>query len=397
MLRYRMPAALVLGFLASFLASPSLQACPFCPTAGQTLTQEVNQANMIVFGTLSDAKRDSKNEFGTGGTTTMTVEIVVKDHEFLKGRKTITLPRYVPADPKTPSKYLVFCDIVKGEIEPYRGEAVAPDSKIAEYLKGAISVREKDAATRLKYFFSYLDSPENTINIDAFMEYAAADYKDIAEVAPKLNPAIIVKWLKDTNTQPSRYGLYGSLLGQCGNSKDHAPLLRELLDDPKKRFSSGMDGMLAGYVQLDPKAGWKYLCGLLSDDKQEFLIRYAAMRAARFFWDYRHDLISREQIVEAMMPLLSQHDISDLAIDDMRKWGRWELADKILSLYGQKSLNIPLIKRAIVRFALSAPANNATAAAFLKERRAEDPERVKEIEQLLELEKPPAKTDEAKK
>src|SRR6476619_6820399 len=102
-------------------SSPRAAACPFCPQAGQTLTQEVNQANLIVFGTLSNAQRDP-NEFGKG-TTDMTIEMVVKDHEMLKGKKTITLPRYVPSDPKNPSKYLVFCEIFNGQLDPYRGEA----------------------------------------------------------------------------------------------------------------------------------------------------------------------------------------------------------------------------------------------------------------------------------
>jgi hypothetical protein len=368
------------------LTSPSAGACPFCGQAGQTLTQEVNDANMIVFGTLSDAKRDP-DEFGKG-TTEMKVEMVVKDDPFLKGRKTITLPRYIPLDPKNPTKYLVFCNVFKDQLDPYRGEAVAPDSKLAEYLKGAIAIRSKDAATRLRYFFDYLDSPENTISVDAYMEFAAADFKEVAAVAPKLPAATIAKWLRDPNVQPSRIGLYGSLLGQCGNAKEHAPLLREMLDDPKKRFSSGVDGMLAGYVELDPKAGWKYVLGLIADEKQEFLVRYAALRAARYFFDYRKDLISANDVVGALELLLNQGDIADLPIEDLRKWGRWELTDKIVSLYGQKSHNIPIVKRAIIRFALSAPADNAVAAAFLKERRAEDPERVKDIEQLLELERP---------
>ena len=121
------------------LAIPAtIVACPFCPSAGQTMLGETNQANFIVYGTLSNAKRDP-TEFGKG-TTELNIEVVVKDHEFLKGKKSITLPRYVPPDPKNPTKHLIFCEIYKGELDPYRGEAVPPDSKIAEYLKGAIAV-----------------------------------------------------------------------------------------------------------------------------------------------------------------------------------------------------------------------------------------------------------------
>jgi hypothetical protein len=366
-------------------------ACPFCPQAGQTLTQEVNQANLIVYGVLSNAKRDAI-EFGNG-TTDLTVEMIVKDHEFLKEKKVITLPRYVPGDPKNPMKYLVFCEVVNGKLDPYRGEAVSPDSKIAEYLKGAIAVREKDAPTRLRYFFTWLDAADSLIAMDAFMEFAAADYKDVAALAPKLDPKTIAAWLTDPNTPPSRYGFYGSLLGHCGQPAEHGPLLKKLLEDPNKKFSSGIDGMMAGYVMLAPQDGWEFIRKQLSDDKQEFLVRYAALRAVRFFWEYRRDLATPEQCVEALTLLLSQSDIADLPIDDLRRWGRWELTDRILGLYNQPTHKAPIVKRSIIRFALSAPKENASAAAFLKERIAEDPERVREIEQLLELEKAPEKVE----
>lgn len=396
MFRFRVLSVVLAVILVQISSWSRAAACPFCPQAGQTLTQEVNQANLIIFGTLSNAKRDP-NEFGKG-TTDMTIEMVVKDHDMLKGKKTITLPRYVPPDPKNPSKYLVFCEIFNGQLDPYRGEAVPPDSKIAEYLKGAIAVREKDAPTRLKYFFNYLDAAEGTISIDAFMEFAAADEKDIAAMAKELPADLVVKWLNDPNTSPSRFGFYGSLLGKCGNKKEHAPLLRKLLDDPKKRFSSGIDGMLAGYVVLDPKEGWHYVRDLMKDESQEFLVRYAALRTARYFWDYRPDVIDHDQVVDALQLLLSQGDIADLPIDDLRRWGRWEMTDKIISLYGEKSHNIPIVKRSIIRFALCAPKDNVKAQAFLKERRAEDADRVKEIEQLLELEKaPPTPKPDAKK
>jgi len=386
----RMNRLLFALFLLPLAVLPAA-ACPFCPQAGQTLSQEVGQAHIILLGTLSNAKRDP-NEFGSGSTD-MTIETVVKDNPFLKDKKLVTLPRYVPSDPKQPMKYLVFIEIYKDKLDPYKGEAVAVDSKIGDYLKGAIAVREKDSPTRLKYFYDYLDSPENAISMDAFMEFAGADYKDVAAISSHMKPDTIVKWLQDPNTQPSRYGFYGSLLGHCGNGKEHGPLLRKLLEDPAKKFASGIDGMLAGYVILDPKEGWDFVKQLLGDEKQEFLTRYAALRTVRFFHDYRSDVKSADQCVEALKPLLDQPDIADLPIDDLRKWKRWDLADKIISLYGQKSHSIPIVKRSIIRFALSAPADNAKVAVFLKERRAEDADRVAEIEQLLELEKATPKAE----
>src|SRR5262245_2657788 len=277
----------LVGLLALLLFAVAAPACPFCPSAQQTLLGELNQAHLIVFGTLSNAQRDP-SEFGKG-TTDMEIEVVVKDHEFLKGKKKITLPRYVPPDPKNKSKHLVFCEIYKGELDPYRGEAVPPDSKIAEYLKGAIELKDKDMPTRLQYFFKNFDSPDWAISGDAYQEFSNAEYKDVRVAAAKMDPDHLLKMLKDPNTSIARYGLVGLLLGHCGTSGKHAKPLRDFVSDPKVKQATGLDGLLAGVILLDPKAGLESVAGLIKDTKEDFTVRYAALRCLRFFWEYRDD------------------------------------------------------------------------------------------------------------
>ena len=62
-----------------------------------------------------------------------------------------------------------------------------------------------------------------------------------------------------------------------------------------------------------------------------------------------------------------QSDIADLAIEDLRKWSRWEVAERILALSGKKSHDIPIVRRSILRYALSCP--NQKAMAFVEEQR----------------------------
>src|SRR5262249_54290035 len=307
----------LIGLLALLLFVPPAPACPFCPSAQQTLLGEPNQATLIVFGTLTTAQRDP-NEFGKG-TTDMEIEVVVKDHEFLKGKKKITLPRYVPPDPKNKSKHLVFCEIYKGELDPYRGEAVPPDSKIAEYLKGAIELKDKDMPTRLQYFFKNFDSPDWAISGDAYQEFSNAEYKDVRVAAAKMDPDHVLKMLRDPNTSIARYGLLGLILGHCGKGDTYGKPLREFVDDPKVKQATGLDGLLAGVILLDPKGGLDFLGGLLKDPKEDFTVRYAALRCLRFFWEYREDTVKKATIVETIQPLLDQPDIVDLAVEDLRK------------------------------------------------------------------------------
>src|SRR5205823_354763 len=154
------------------------------------------------------------------------------------------------------------------------------------------------------------------------------DYRDMAKDLPADK---IAGWLEDPNTAAFRYGLYASMLGHCGKAK-HAEMLRKMLDDPQKRVSTGVDGILAGYTMLQPKAGWAYINSILDDPAKEFMLRYAALRAVRFFWDSRPDVLSKEELVQGVSQLLNQSDIADLAIEDLRKWGRWETCDRILEL-----------------------------------------------------------------
>ncbi|MCS6852668.1 MAG: hypothetical protein NZ700_16045 [Gemmataceae bacterium] len=366
-------------------------ACPFCTSQGQTLTAEVEQASMVLFGTLSNARLNPDDmDFGAG-TTDLTIEAVIKPHEVVLGRKVITLPRYVPVENKEGKfKYLVFCDVFKGKIDPYRGLAVKADSDIVKYLQGALAVKDKSVAERLKHFFQYLDNPDIEISNDAYKEFGNSDYKDFAEMAPGLPADKIAKWLEDPSTPPFRYGLYASMLGHCGQER-HAALLRKMLDDPQKRGGSGVDGMLAGYIMLKPKEGWNYLLGILSNPAHEFMLRYAALRAARFFWDFRTNVVPKADILNALHVLLDQGDIADLAIEDLRKWQCWEECDRVLGLFGRPSHDVPIVRRAIMRYALSCP--KPQAAKFVAMMRQKDAEWVKDVEELLKLEAQPAKPE----
>lgn len=57
---------------------------------GQTLVGEVNQASMVLFGTLKNAKIG--NADGADGSTDFEVEKVIKDHAIRGGKNTDSSP-----------------------------------------------------------------------------------------------------------------------------------------------------------------------------------------------------------------------------------------------------------------------------------------------------------------
>jgi hypothetical protein len=174
------------------------------------------------------------------------------------------------------------------------------------------------------------------------------------------------------------------MLGHCG-TEEHAKLLRSMLDDSDKRVTSGLDGIMAGYALLKPQEGWQYISDTLKDEKKDFTVRYAALRTVRFFWDSRPDVVEKKKLVEGVCQLLDQADIADLAIEDLRKWSQWDVADKILKLRDKPSHNVPIIRRAILRYALSCPKNDE-AVAYVDDLRKKDARMVKDAEELLKLE-----------
>jgi hypothetical protein len=362
---------------------PPAAACPFCTMQGQTLIGEVGQASMVLYGTFTNA--DEKSE-----TTDLVIEEVIKDHAIRNKRKTLRLNKYVPPLEGKPLKYLVFCDIFKEKIDPYRGVPVSANSSLPRYLKKALLIKDKPIAQRLRFFFDYLEDPDLEVSNDAYKEFGNADYKDYQGMAKDLPAERLAKWLDpESPTAPFRYGLYASMLGHCGKPKDAAVLLK-LLEDKEKRVSSGIDGILAGYTMLNPKEGWKYLQGTLKDTKKEFMLRYAALRAVRFLHDMRSDLVGKKELVEGVCQLLDQEDIADLAIEDLRKWQYWDKIDRVLAVRKGAAYKLPIVQRAVLRFCLSCP-GNAKAAAYVAERRKEDADAVKEAQELLELEQEPAK------
>jgi len=378
----------VAAWLGLALTSP---ACPFCTMQGQTLTGEVNTAAMVLYGKLTNAK--VKEE-----TTDIDIEVVVKDHP-ARGKATkLTLSREIDlTGAGDKDRYLIFCDIFKGKIDPYRGMHLTAGSRLPEYLRGAIQVKDKPVGDRLAFFFDFLDSSDLEISNDAYKEFGNADYKDFKEVAPKLPADRVVKWLttEQDKTPSFRVGLYASMLAHCSKNKEKdAAVLRALLNDPERKAGSGVDGIMAGYVMLKPKEGWDYLSGVLKDGKEDFMFRYAALRAVRFLHDYRSEVIGKKQLVEGLCSMLSQDDIADLPVEDLRKWQAWDQADKVLAVAKSSAAKAPIVRRAILRYCLQCK-GNATAEAYVNARRKEDPKAVEEAEELLKLEQDTTKPADA--
>jgi hypothetical protein len=365
----------------------SAPACSLCGSSLQnalTFRQEAGlaSARIIFYGTVekSDPIR---------GVSEFRIESVVRSDPFLGDKKTVELPRALPIlDPKDPPKFLVFCDVFKGKLDPYRGVPVQSADMI-KYLKGALALESKDRARSLLYYFDYLEHADKKIAEDAFLEFAKSTDQEIGQIASKLSAAKIRGWIKDRETPEYRLGMYAFLLGACGGAED-AAALRAMLQKPSEKTMTAFDGILGGYIQLRPEEGWTLALDLLRDSSKDFQIRFAVVRTLRFYHGWKPEEC-KARVLRGLAAVLPQGDIADLAVEDLRRWQMWDLTDDVLALYGKKSHDAPLMRRAIVRYAMSCPKPKAKD--FVAQRRRDEPDLVRDVEESLQSEVIPKTKD----
>src|SRR5262245_12080311 len=180
----RIPKYMTLAAVCLLVLTVSASAgicCPFCPAQGQTLSQEINQATLVVYGTLSNPRLTNPGA-ESEGSTDFTVEKIIKHHKPLDGKQTLTINRYIPVEHKN-SNFLSFCDVLQGKLEPYRGIPVKAEADLPRYLEGALEVKDAKVGRRLRFFFNYLDNEDPEISNDALKEFGNSDYKEYKEMA----------------------------------------------------------------------------------------------------------------------------------------------------------------------------------------------------------------------
>jgi len=377
---FRFAAALLAGIIA---ATPAL-ACTFCDgnlRAKQTLRMHFALAKAVLYGQLKNPRFDRQTDEGF---TDLLVASVLKDDAARGGRAVIVLRTYLPVVGHTPPDYLVFCNVANGALEPAFG--LPATSAIVAYLKDAAKLDDADPAARLAFFFRHLDSPDATIAADAFHEFARAQDADILKAAKHIDPAKVRKLIADANTPAERLGVYAFLLGISGGSADATFLGRMLSENPPSdKATAAFGGLLAGYILLAPQEGWAFAATVLADPKRTYSLRLSTIGTVRFLQATR-TTDCKVDVLKCCAVLLPHGDLADQAIEDLRRWGYWDLTTDVLAQFGKPTHSAPIVRRAIVRYALSAPGEDAQR--FIAAVRQSDPKLVKSVEEMLDLYKP---------
>jgi hypothetical protein len=374
---------LALTILLPLIPAPLL-ACSLCGSAltQTTLRQDWQQSHVVLYGALSNPRLNLNPAAQPGsGTTDLTILERLKTNPLLDSRKVIQLDRYLPVLNKNdPPKFLVFYAVVKDKLKLQTGRQVQSPA-VLKYLADLARQKPLDRTEELLFFFRYLDHSDPEVATDAYLEFAKSSDADVGRVARKLTPDKLRRLLQNEKTPPERLGLFAFLLGSCGGERD-AELLQSLITSPSPRTAGGLDGLLAGYIQLRPQAGWKLACAVLADEKRRFEDRYSVVRMVEFQHGAMADK-ARPDVLRACEIMLRSGQLADFAVEDLRKWKVWDLTPLVLHQYGQKTHDTPIVQRAIVRYALCCPRPEARA--FVEGVRRQQPALVKELQESLQF------------
>jgi hypothetical protein len=312
------------------------------------------------------------------GQTELVLDSVLKAHAALKGRKSVLTPRYLD----TKEKLLVAMEIHKGEIEAYEGVALDAKGAVLKYVRGALQLKDKSTAARLRYNIDFLDDADDQVAQSARVELNSAKYAALRKVAETLKPEPFAKALASEDLAEANRGPLAMLLAHCG-TKEHAALVRKILDRADEKASSSDATLFFAYVLLDRGAGWDYLTKNSVQADNSFLRRYSALRALRQLSEERKDIVPEKKWADATVSILKLADMADFAIEDLRKGKCWEQCDAVLDLVGQKQYDVPIVRRSMLRYALQCPSPRAKA--YVNEVRGRDPEYVKDTQEVLDL------------
>lgn len=340
----------MLALLLAGLVTP-VRACPFCGEPTLTLSEQLGKADDVV---LAEWVSNS-DKLGAQSTKYEIVQIARDPLKKWKIGQNVTVERLIPG--KSGNLALLLGKrptLGKTELTEWR-DPIEITEVAYQYVLQAPSP-ETPVSKRLAYFSRFLEFGDPVIAKDAYGEFANSSYKDIVPVAKKLSAAKIRKWIFDSNRKElqTRRGLYGMLLGLCGDGSDIARLEEVIRENPVDELRLGIDGMIGGYLLL---AGAD---GLAVIEKAKFLASnvpfsetHSTLNALRFLWTYGEGRIPAERLRESLRLLLNQPQLAELAVIDLARWKDWKIQPQLMKLYdsGGEYSDVRM-KRAIIKFML---------------------------------------------
>jgi hypothetical protein len=374
------------------LAPLPAAACPFCSAPSLTLGEQYGKADAAILVGWASGEMPSKEKLGS--TTYEIMQVARTPVKSIEKGKKITIERYRPG--KKGDLSLLLGSRAKGETLEW-GSPLDVTAAGYDYIVDAPSGDAK-AEKRLSYYLKFLENSDRLVADDAYAEFANAPYKDIVPLAKQFPRASLRKWIVSPDVPPTRIGLYGLMLGLCGNADD-AALMESKITESTDGFRLGIEGVMGGYLLITGEKGLETIeKSKLQSKEVPFSETYAAMQALRFLWTYGSGRIPAERLRSSMRLLLDRPEVSDLVIADLARWKDWSVQRRVMDLYGAEGYEIPSIKRAVIRYMIAStkdvgpgggeekpPQHVADGTRLLQQLRDKDAKMVNEVERFFFL------------
>ncbi|MGE5190955.1 MAG: hypothetical protein ACM3U2_00520, partial [Deltaproteobacteria bacterium] len=382
-------AAASLSLALAMLAPALAVACPFCSAPSLTLGEQYAKADAAVLVQWVSGEMPMKEKIGS--TTYEIVQVARTPVKSIEKGKKITLERYRPG--KKGDLSLLLGSRARSDALEW-GSPLDVTAAGYDYIIEAPPADAK-SEKRLSYYLKFLEHPDKLVADDAYAEFANAPYKEIAPLARQFPRESLRKWVISPNVVPTRIGLYGLMLGLCGN-EDDAALMEAKITETTDGFRLGIEGLMGGYLLLTGEKGLEVIEKSKLESKEvPFSETYAAMQALRFLWTYGAGRIPAERLQKSMRLLLERPEVTDLVVQDLARWKDWSVQSRLMELYGAEGYEIPSIKRAIIRYMIAStkdvpagggeekpPRHVTEGAKLLQKLRDKDAKMVNEAERL---------------
>lgn len=396
------PLAVAGALLAWLVAgsATSMLACPFCSAPTLTLSEQIHQTEYVVLAKIADSEPATTTSIGT--TTFEVTEVLRPAAQTISTtsdgstrptggkpvRKTATVEvgtRITLEKARRPVDGMQFVLFGATGVNPAALSSTAADApptprarksgdsaiawtvglevsdNAAEYVR-KVPAPTENSPERLAFFLDYLEHPDKTIANDAYGEFANAPYADLVPLADRLPREKLRQWLVEPGVDPSKLGLYGLMLGLCGQPED-AEFMESIVTSKSTDFRLGIDGVMGGYLLLTGEKGLEVLEQTkLVDKDAPFTETYSAMQSLRFLWVYARDRVPADRQRASMRLLLDRPELADMVVADLARMEDWSVQDQLMAMYGTGKFDTPTIKRAIVRYLMSSTREKPKAA-----------------------------------
>ena len=240
------------------------------------------------------------------------------------------------------------------------------------YIKNS-PPRSLSATERLPYFMTFLENPDPLLSIDAWSEIAHSTYDDVKSVRSALPRDKLRQWIADPEMSPERLGLYGMMLGLCGDADDAEFLKSQIgIEPPSSKenaptFRYGTEGLMGGYLLLTGEEGVTFLEQSRLNSDVPIDSSHAAMQAIQFVWSYESQLIPPQHLKSAMRRMLSSDALRIITIANLARWNDWECWPELERLFKNEAAADHATQKAIVLFAEECrKATNADGSALIQ-------------------------------